>query len=64
MARERPTDSAEQSNFVQPDLGVFARAEAHPLRRSEPLTPSEFKALGRLAEQGTIPLQALLDRRR
>jgi predicted nuclease with RNAse H fold len=37
----------------------LTRAEAHALRRSQPLTPSQFKSLRRLAEQGVSPLRHL-----
>lgn len=35
----------------------LTRAEAHALRRSEPLTPAQFKELRQLAEQGISPLR-------
>jgi hypothetical protein len=41
---------------VQADL---TPAEAHALRRSEPLAPARFKELRRLAEQGVSPLRHL-----
>ena len=64
MARERPT----ASNVVRPNdsllerAGVgdplgLTRAEAHSLRRCAPLTPAQFKSLGRLAQQGVSPLR-------
>lgn len=34
-------------------------AQAHALRRSEPLAPARFKELRRLAEQGVSPLRHL-----
>lgn len=37
----------------------LTRAEAHALRRSEPLTPSQFKELRLLAEHGVSPLRRL-----
>ncbi|MEA2221400.1 MAG: hypothetical protein QOJ35_4026 [Solirubrobacteraceae bacterium] len=36
---------------------VLTRAELHALRRSQPLTPAQFKSLRRLAEQGVSPLR-------
>jgi hypothetical protein len=38
---------------------MLTRAEAHALRRSAPLTPGQFKALGQLAERGVNPLGRL-----
>jgi predicted nuclease with RNAse H fold len=35
----------------------LTRAEERALRRSEPLTPVQFKELRRLAEQGVSPLR-------
>jgi predicted nuclease with RNAse H fold len=35
----------------------LTRAEEHALRRSAPLTPSQFKTLRRMAEQGISPLR-------
>ncbi len=37
-------------------------AEAHALRRSAPLTHSEFKAYRSVVEQGTVPLRSILER--
>jgi hypothetical protein len=37
----------------------LTRAELHALRRSEPLSPQQFKELRRLAEQGVSPLRHL-----
>lgn len=37
----------------------LTRAEAHALRRSEPLTPAQFKELRVLAERGVNPLGRL-----
>jgi hypothetical protein len=48
-----PTDSSDSSGAR---LGL-TRAEAHALRRSVPLTPSQFKELRRLAEHGVNPLR-------
>ena len=64
MARERPT----ASNAVPPadadperargrDPAGLTRAQARALRRSTPLTPAQFKALRRRAEQGLNPLR-------
>ena len=65
MARERPT----ASNAVPPaevttpertrdgDPAGLTRAEARALRRSAPLTPAQFKAMQRRAEQGLHPLR-------
>jgi predicted nuclease with RNAse H fold len=64
VARERPT----ASNVVPPadanlectregDPAGLTRAEARALRRSAPLTPAQFKAMRRRAEQGLNPLR-------
>ena len=37
----------------------LTRAEARALRRSEPLSPAQFKELRHLAEQGVSPLRRL-----
>jgi hypothetical protein len=65
VARERPTASTvippiqtlRNADDGEP-LGL-TRAEAHALLRCAPLTPTQFKALGRLAEQGVNPLRHL-----
>jgi predicted nuclease with RNAse H fold len=41
---------------VGPDAPL-TRAEEHALRRSAPLTPTQFKTLRRMAEQGISPLR-------
>jgi hypothetical protein len=41
----------------KPAWAALTRAEAHALRRSAPLTPGRFKALGQSAEQGVNPLR-------
>ena len=64
MARKRPT----ASNVARPDPTppkraevadplTLTRAEAHSLRRCAPLTPEQFKTLGRLVEQGISPFR-------
>jgi len=64
VARKRPT----ASDAVRPDLTLLkrvavtdplglTRAQAHSLRRCAPLTPAQFKSLGRLADQGVSPLR-------
>jgi predicted nuclease with RNAse H fold len=52
------------SNVVRPEARVdrapdtpLTRAEEHALRRSAPLTPTQFKTLRRMAEQGISPLR-------
>ena len=64
MARERPTASnAVPQADTNPerrrggDPAELTRAEARALRRSEPLTPGQFKTLRRRAEQGFNPLR-------
>jgi hypothetical protein len=51
-----PTGSSERGDSFDARLGL-TRAEAHALRRSAPLTPSQFKQLRRLAEHGVNPLR-------
>ena len=63
VARERPTASDVPPIQIIPEPAKFdswaglTRAEAHALRRSTPLTPGQFKAGRRLAEQGISPLR-------
>jgi hypothetical protein len=64
VARKRPTASdAVPPQHLAPEhaepggWGALTRAEAHALRRSTPLTPEQFKARGRLVEQGIGPLR-------
>ena len=67
MARERPTAANDDPppltgvDAVTPirlvsDGPLLTRAEAQALARSTPLTPEQFKARRRLAEQGISPL--------
>ena len=65
VERKRPTASDDVPNrqpnpdrLAAPD--VLTRAEARALSRSAPLTPSEFKAKRRVAEQRIDPLPTLL----
>ncbi len=65
MARQRPTASGEPQNNLPPADArppgyTMTRAEARALSRSAPLTPSEFKARRRVAEQRVDPLPVLL----
>ena len=64
MAHERPTASDVVppihvvSEDAKPDAWIaLTRAEAHALRRSQPLTPAQFKARQRLTEHGISPLR-------
>jgi hypothetical protein len=64
VARKRPTASDVVPPIhiapedAKPDAwAALTRAEAHALRRSTPLTPAQFKAQRRLAEQGISPLR-------
>jgi hypothetical protein len=66
VARKRPTGSDDvpthrpaASGQSAPD--ALTRAQARALSRSAPLTPSEFKAMRRVAEQRVDPLPVLLD---
>jgi hypothetical protein len=65
VARKRPIASnvvppiqTGHGRTALPVWEVLARAEAHARRRSAPLTPDQFKALRRLAQQGVAPEQA------
>lgn len=42
-----------------PAPAALTPAQSHAQRRSEPLTPEQFKSLRRLAEQGVSPLRHL-----
>jgi hypothetical protein len=42
---------------------VLTPAEQHALHRSAPLSTTEFKAVGRLVERGTLPLRRIFRRR-
>ena len=42
-------------------LEGMSRAQARALARSAPLTPAEFKARRRAAEEGVVSLRALLE---
>jgi predicted nuclease with RNAse H fold len=46
----------ERIGSVRP-ITPLTRAEEHALRRSAPLTPTQFKTLRRMAEQGISPLR-------
>lgn len=62
MHAQRPTAPATQQTTRTEEAvrgPTLTRAEAHALRRSEPLTPGRFKELRRLAEQGVSPLRHL-----
>jgi hypothetical protein len=53
-----PVDVTDEQAKLATRAGLTC-AEAHALRRSTPLTPGEFKALRRLAQQGVNPLRHL-----
>ena len=62
MAAQRPTAPAIQRTTGDEEAFLarsLTRAEAHALRRSEPLTPAQFKELRVLAEHGVNPLRRL-----
>ena len=66
MARKRPAGSDDPSPYRprpegRPTLDALTRAEARALSRSAPLTPTEFKAMRRAAEQRVDPLPVLLE---
>ena len=50
---------AEGSQHAQID--GLTPAEMHALSRSEPLTPSQFKAQREVAERRSVPLHVLLE---
>ncbi len=65
-ARGRPIASAGQqpSGARDADAGGvegLSRAQARALARAAPLTPAEFKARRRVAEEGLVSLRELLD---
>ena len=68
MAREQAARSDEGQGRGARDTGVpsgsefLTRAEARALSRCAPLTPAEFKAHGRVAEQSVDPLRTVLTR--
>ena len=60
MAREhprRPYVVPPQERSWEPDAPHFTPAELHAMRRSAPLTPTQYEELRRLAEQGGNPLR-------
>jgi len=66
VARERSAASNGQTRLqgFADDSGDhpalrLTRAQAHALRRSAPLTPTQFKSLRQLAEQGINPLRRI-----
>ncbi len=66
MTRERTTRSDESPGRDRRDGGArkaaenLTRAEARALSRCAPLTPAEFKAQARVAEQSVDPLRTVL----
>lgn len=74
MARMRPIasdgqqaagDDGGQPAIVggRPPAPTLTPAEQHALSRCVPLSTSEFKAIGDLADRGRLPLGAILRRR-
>jgi hypothetical protein len=62
VAREhqtRPYVVPPQDRSSEPDEPRFTPAELHAMRRSAPLTPTQYEELRRLAEQGANPLRRL-----
>ena len=69
MARTRPSASDVQQMPGPFDSGAVGRdpyagaalspAQQHALRRSTPLSTTEFKAVGQLVERGDLPLRLL-----
>ena len=67
VARKRPTASDDALTRQRPPdrrtvRDVLTPAQAHAWSRSAPLTPAEFKAKRRAAEQRADPLPILLER--
>lgn len=69
MTRKRPTASddvqlrsLDRHPRRETVRDVLTPAQAHALSRSAPLTPAQFKARRRLAEQPSLPLQVVLGR--
>lgn len=61
MAAQSRSSAVSQPARGQPEAVPkgLTRAEEHALRRSQPLTPQQFKSLRRMAEQGVSPLRHL-----
>ena len=57
--RRTRVDAVVPQHPAKPPGRSLTRAEERALRRSEPLTPAQFKELRRLAEQGVSPLRHL-----
>jgi predicted nuclease with RNAse H fold len=61
VERETPSTSHVRRTGTRPERAgsdaPLTRAEQHALRRSAPLTPTQFKTLRRMAEQGISPLR-------
>jgi hypothetical protein len=60
VERETPNTSSAARPETRLDRARntrMTRAEEHALRRSAPLTPTQFKMLRRMADQGISPLR-------
>lgn len=66
-AFRRPSVSADQAAGDRTDMSRpeprdgLTRAQARALSRCAPLTPAEFRARGRVADQGLVALRGVLD---
>jgi|GEM_PF-6455001 len=59
IAKEKPVSRpSEDATRASPDL---TRAQARALSRCTPLTPAQFAARGRAADEGLVSLRVLLD---
>ena len=61
----RPTafgdEASSRSSDAGPSVEGLTRAQSRALSRCAPLTPAEFKARRRAAEQGLVSLREVLD---
>lgn len=62
MASERSSTQEQSARRARwrADLSTITPAEAHALSRSMPLTPAQFMAIGRTAEQRVDSLRSVL----
>ena len=58
-AQSRSSAGSQSTRRTEDPPKGLTRAEMHALRRSQPLTPQQFKSLRRMAEQGVSPLRHL-----
>ena len=59
--RSRGQEQQVRARGRRADLGTLTPAEARALARSTPLTPAQFKAIGRVAEHRLDSLRVVLN---